>query len=336
MNTVIHMHPQFDLNDPETCKFDLVNPKPKDLLALQEVFNAKMKTNPDLGPLPVHTGWNNITPAIGINLLLRNPPGANRRLEPAKSFYYGNQMARDDWKATGQPILVDANGVLLDSQHRLYGGLIAGATFKSYVVTDIESIPNIFAYIDNGGVRNVKDALQTAGYNGVAQVIGNVIKFAEKVRLGLYNASGIGTAPVLSPAQLLSIINTYPNAKKAARSAASDWVDVSDYLHGRKVMVAYVGMRIIDLHGEDVADDFFEDIMQQGDNAPEYALALRREVEKDNRAERPMRPHHTAAMLIKVFNAWRKNETLGRRWMPQVNEDFPTLIEPVSQADAAE
>src|SRR5262245_556456 len=113
--------PAFNLDDPASLKLDLANPKPKDVMALAELFQTDIAANPELGPLPVQTGWCDITPAIAVNLLRRNRPGANRKLDPGTVLYYAGQMARNDWKATGQPVLVDNQQHLLDAQHRLYG-----------------------------------------------------------------------------------------------------------------------------------------------------------------------------------------------------------------------
>jgi len=211
----------------------------------------------------------------------------------------------------------------------------SGATINSYVIVDIENQPGLFAYIDNAATRTPAAALQTAGFNGVASVIVKVIKFAEEVRQGVYDTSGLDQLQRLSPAEILSLAKNYPNAQRASRSAASDWSDASEYLSGRKDIVAYVGMRIIDQHGEDVADDFFHEITNTGDGTPEQILALRTVVDKDLRSDKPMKRHHTAAMLIKVFNAWHRQESLGRRWMMMVNEDFPVLDDE-PQANAAE
>ena len=131
---VFNLQRAFDLSDPATLKLDLDNPKPKDVLALVEAFEADIKAKPDLGPLPVQTGWNEITPVIGVGLARRNRPGANRRIDPNTVFYYANQMARGQWKATGQPILFSEDGVLMDAQHRILAGIISGVTFTSYVV----------------------------------------------------------------------------------------------------------------------------------------------------------------------------------------------------------
>jgi hypothetical protein len=332
--TIIPIRPQFDLTDPSSCVLDLANPKPKEVFALQEAIDTAMRTGSDLGPLPVQTGWNDITPTIAMNLLHRNPPGHNRRLDPSKVFYYANQIAANDWKPTGQPVLIDTNENLADAQHRLYAGLISGRMFKSFVITGIQ--PGLFAYIDNAAARTAKDALQTAGFDGVASIIVNVIKFSEKVKHGVFNHVGSTRLAPFSPADILRLVANYPNAKKAARSAASDWSDVSDLLSGRKDVVAYIGMKIIELYDEDVADEFFENIAYTGEGASDYSVALHREVERDNRADKGMPKHHTAAMLIKIFNAWKGQTSLGRRWMPTINEDFPAFDGNTPQTEAAE
>lgn len=335
--SVLSLRPNFDLTAPSTLTFDLANPRPKELQALVETFEIATKANPDVGKLPVKTGWNDISPTTAVNLLLRNRPGANRRIDPATVFYYAKQMANDQWKATGQPSLIDKNGVLQDGQHRLYAGLISGVTFKSFIVTDVEPIPNLFAYIDNSRPRTAATALQTAGLNGVSAAIVKLIKIGEEIKAGVYNPSGAEKLPRLSPIDVLGLIGNYPNARMAARSAASDWLEVGEYLGNKRDIVGYLGMRIIDLHGEDVAFNFFEELMTVGDRTPDDPIAaLRKEVEKDARAEKPMKRHHMLATLIKAFNAWRKHEPLGRRWILLVNEDFPTIDPAEPQADAAE
>lgn len=336
MTVITGPRPAFDLNNPETLQLDLANPRAKDVLALVETFERSGQQ--DLGPLPVVTGWNDITPEIAIKLLKRNIPGANRKIDPATVFYYANQMARGDWKATGQPMLVDSNGHLVDSQHRNYAVVISGVTIKSFVVTDIEPIHGLFAYIDSSRVRTAATALQTAGLNGVSPVIAKVIKIGEEVRHGVYNPAGATRLPRMSPADVLHLSTAYPNAQKAARSAASDWSEAVSYLGDRKDIVAYLGMRIIDLCGEEKADDFFEEITDTSERAPEDPFAgLRKLVDKDRREEKPMKKQHMLAALIKVFNAWHTGEPLGRRWMLQVNEQFPVLAgsDAPAQSEAA-
>jgi len=331
--------PAFDLNDVATLKFDLSNLRAKDLQALVQTFEEAMRAHPELGPLPVSTGWVQIDGAKAVNLLLRNFPGANRKIVASTVFSYALMMARGDWKATGQPILIDANGVLRDAQHRLYASLVAGVCFQSYVITGIEPIDNLFAYIDTGRTRPAPVALQTAGLNGQSATIVRVIRLAEEVNNGVFDPTGLTRLPRLFPYEVLELAKQYPNALQAARSAASDWSGVVEYLgRQRKHVVAYFGMRIVDLHGEQVADEFMDQLLDldNGDSDDPIA-AFRKLLNKDKKKDVPMRPQYVLAALIKTFNAWHKHETLGRRWMLQVDEDFPVLEgPPPEQLEAAE
>lgn len=330
--------PRFDLSDPKTLILDLANPKPKDVVALDEAVQADAKGRPDLGPLPVKTGWNEITPTIALDLLRRNRPGANRPLEPQTVNYYALQMVHGQWKKTGQPILIDNSGHLADGQHRLYACLISGAAFETYVVSEIEVIPHLFAYIDNSKPRTAATALQTMGLNGTSGVIVKVIKLAEEVRLGVYDSAGLAKLPRLTPAEVLDLAANYPNAQMAARAAVTDWASVDDFLGGRrKDIVAYLGMRIADIYDADVADDFFHEIMDHDETTPDGPISdLHRVIERDNKKTKPLlkREHHLAAMIL-AFNAWKKGETLGKRWMQAVDEDLPRLVEPTPDEEEA-
>ena len=199
------------------------------MIALVEVFTEAMKANPDLGPLPVHTGWTEITPAKGINLLMRNLPGANRKVDPNTVIYYANQMEQCDWKATGQPILVDANGRLLDAQHRLLAGLISGMTFKSYVVTEIERTRSCSRTSTMRGRVPLRRRCRLPA-SWLSPIIVRMIKVAEEVKYGVYNPGGATKLARMSPATILRLSRHYPNAQKAARSAASDWAEAVESL----------------------------------------------------------------------------------------------------------
>jgi hypothetical protein len=329
----------YDLADPTSMILDLVNPKPKDVLAIHETFRTAMRANPDLGPLPVSTGWMDITPAIAINLLQRNHPGTNRWLNPAAVFYYARQMAADEWMPTGQPVLINVNDELKDAQHRMYAVVISGKTIRTYVITDIADIPNLFVYIDNiMAVRGATAALQTAGYNGTSPTIAKVLRFAEEVRLGIYSPAGNTRLARTTPAQVLNLIGHYPTAQNAAQSAATDWAGAAKYLGNRKDIVAYVGMRIIDVHGEEAADEFFADAIDDRAREPDHPItALRKEMDKNNRQLVPMKRQSLAANLILAFNAWATEASLGRRWLWNPDtEPFPDLVEAEPQAQAAE
>lgn len=333
--------PAYDLDHPSSMVLDLANPKPKELLAIHDVFRAAVRAGRPTGSLPVTTGWNDITPQIAVNLLLRNKPNGNRWLNPAAVFYYANQMAAGDWQPTGQPILIDADDELKDAQHRLYACLISGTMFRSFVVTGIEDIPNMFVYLDNiVRVRDATAALQTAGYNGVSPIIAKLLRFAEEIRLGVYGPAGLNKLARLSPAQVLQLAGRYLNAQNAAQAAASDFIDVVRYLNhkGGKEVVAYVTMRIIDEHDDDLAEEFFTELMDGSERPSDHPItAIRKEIDRGNRLLKPVKRQNLAANLILAFNAWQEEGTLRGRWVwNSANDAFPDIVAGVEQAEAAE
>ena len=116
--------------------------------------------------------------------------------------------------------------LLIDAQHRMLAGLISGVTFKSYVVTEIEPIPNLFAYIDNVRVRTAPAALQTAGLQRRVFAHHQVLKLGEEVKHGVFNPTGASRLARMSPADALRLVANYPNAQRASRSTMSDWYEV--------------------------------------------------------------------------------------------------------------
>ena len=320
----------YDFSKPETLILDLANAKPKDLLAMKESYEEAIK-GAVLGSLGMSTGWHKIGPALALELLKRNRPGANRKIDPATVFFYARQMADGEWMPTGQPILFDRDGKLNDAQHRLWGIVVSGATIETFVVTDIPVIPNGFAYIDNNRPRNAAAALQTSGLNGVSATIAKVVKIAEEVRLGVYDPSiGIERLPRQSPAEILRIAASYPNAQDAAHSAHTDWSGAVALVNKkRRDVIAYLGMRITDVYGPEVADEYMEEIAYDDETRSHDnpIAALRKAIAKDEAAP-VWRRHHYLAALIKAFNAWRSGEPLKGRWMLMVDETFPTVDAP--------
>ena len=309
--------------------FNLEELKAKFFEELKVKYDEWQKSEPLTGPLNLTTGWHDITPQQAEELLRRNRPGANCKasLSTILSDYVG-QMLHDQWKATGQPIIFDENGVLVDGQHRLWACLFSNTTIKSFVVTGVPAIPYLFAFIDNGKARNPAAALQTAGFNGVSPVIAHILKIKVDIETGSYTASMALSRPRMSPIDFVHLIGKYPNAKLAARLAASDYLDAVAMVGGNKPMVGYLAMETIHRYGPDVADDFFGEMTDfANDYEPDSAITgLRKLLVDDQKKERPMQRHQVLGNIIKAFNAWYTETPLKKRWAMLVNEDFPTFV----------
>ena len=323
-----------DLADPSTLIVDLANPKPKLILALGEMFGYAIKKNPSLGALPVTTGWNDIDPAKAVALLLRNRPGANRQISPTTIIYYAKQMAAGAWKKTGQAILIDSDGVLIDGQHRLYAAVVSGSTINSFVVTEVPAQVALFAYIDNSKARSSADALQTAGFNGVSPTIAKVIKFAHELELGCYNPAGPSRPSRMTPAELLGVVDKYPHVQAASRAATFDYKPMVDLVgSSKKYVIATFTMLVADLYGEETGfyevENFFDDVtnvdLSEADKH-EPAAALKKKLESSLNAKKAtLEPHEVMAALIKAFNAWKKGATIKTFVVLDAGQKMPKL-----------
>jgi hypothetical protein len=310
--------------------FDINTDKAKRFEELAELYGQWHVQEPVEGPPPIDTGVHVITPQVAEELLRRNLPGANRKASLSTIAYYAAQMKAGEWQLTGQAIIFDANGRLIDGQQRLWACLLSGVSFTTWVVTNIPSVPHLFAYIDNSRSRTPANALQTAGFNGVSPTIAAILKISAEI--GGYTASSTGRHARISPVEYVRMAQQRPSAKKAARLASSDWEDAVT-LVGHKDVVGYLGMRIIDLFGQQTADDFFGELTDlEGSYGPDSAsIGLRKLLLADQLKDKPMKRHQVLGNAIKAFNAWYASEPLKKRWFMAAHEEFPTFIEPGEQ-----
>jgi hypothetical protein len=106
----------------------------------------------------------------GTRTLVFDPPMAeavltyntgNRRISKRKLAILAGQMAAGDFANTGEPIIMSANGVLNDGQHRLLAVMESGATVDLDVRFGIPR--HVFAKTDTGASRNAADVLTIKG-----------------------------------------------------------------------------------------------------------------------------------------------------------------------------
>lgn len=315
--------------------FDINADKAKRFEELVEKYGQWHTQEPADGPLPIATGVHTITAEMAEQLLRRNLPGANRKAVLATIIYYANQMKVGDWPLTGQPIIFDSAGKLIDGQHRLWACLFAGVSFTTFVVTGIPGQDHLFAYIDNSRSRSPANALQTAGFNGVSPTIAAILKIGAEI--GGYTASSTGRHARIPPIQFVKMADAHPNAKRAARLASSDWDDAVTLI-GHKDVVGYLGMRIMELHDQETADNFFGELtdLEGTYDADSAVMGLRKLLLADQVKDKPMKRHQVLGNAIKAFNAWHSGESLKKRWFMAAHEGFPAFAEPQSVDEGAE
>jgi len=294
------------------------------------------RRNQETLPLDLANGWRIVTQEDAEGMLLRNPVGANRRPTLSTVKYYAKQMAKGDWKKTGQPVIFDSSGVLLDAGHRLWAAYLSGSSFPTYVIGDVPPDPTVFAYIDNGKARNAADALATAGLNGLSKTLAQVVNIAMHYEQGRYTASTKKSLDKVTPIEVVHYVQENENLRLAARLMAGEYKAAREILF-HKDIASFLAFRIVDLHGESVLDGFMTElgIVPEEPQEGSPIAALQKVMADDERAAEPMAKHQVLGHAIKAFNAWVTGEQV-RKLTLRVNEAFPRFVQPQPVQQAAE
>lgn len=107
----------------------------------------------------MHITMQTITPADAKDLLGANTN--NRKLRADRVELYARHMTNGDWAETGEPIIIAADGELLNGQHRLHACVLADVAFTTAVVRDAD--PNVFQFLDSGLPRAAGDLVAQMG-----------------------------------------------------------------------------------------------------------------------------------------------------------------------------
>lgn len=117
-----------------------------------------------------------ITPQVALEMLKANL--ANRPIRKHRVNLYAVDIAEGTFVLSGESIIVDWDGNLLNGQHRLLGCIKADTPFESVVVRGVD--PAAFDHIDTGMGRTGGDILRKMGvlrYNSVAAAIRLVLGY---------------------------------------------------------------------------------------------------------------------------------------------------------------
>jgi len=101
-----------------------------------------------------------ITPDMAKKILAHRNKN-NRPIRYTHLEKLSDAIEKDEWKVTNQGIAFDADGNLIDGQHRLAAILQTRKTVKMMVATNMDA--NIFDVVDTGSKRSTGDALDILG-----------------------------------------------------------------------------------------------------------------------------------------------------------------------------
>lgn len=250
-----------------------------------------------------------IYPAQAKKMLERARP--NRKLRNSRVDRIKNDIITGNWRITGETIIFDDDGYLVDGQHRLWACVSAGLPIDTYIVTGGID-PDSMSYIDTGAARTPGDALAMLGRSD-ANHLAATCRWIHRYRT---NAMRYELTHLPRPA-LIEIIEKYPTIANSLQQGH----------RMKKLLLPSLGAALHWLMAQadqPLADKYFHELAY---GAPVNTLpsAVVREVLLSNLMHRAkLRPYHLAAIVIKGWNHTYNNRKVKMiRWYP----DSPTKPE---------
>lgn len=258
-----------------------------------------------------------ITPSMAQKWL--NTMGRNRTLKQALLKRIVADIQNDRWRITGEPIIFDNYGKLIDGQHRLQGCVLAKKSIKCYVIKGgIDE--DALTHIDTGASRTPGDVLtikgQTEG-NNLAATCRWIYRYEnDDMALGLLPYSREDLIERIEK-DIKGLRYSMMYGKKTGKFLSPSLTTALHYLMAKKDPI--------------LADQFFLDIADgigADKNDPGYLL---RECLIRNKFRQSRFPqHHMAALWIKAWNAIRSGRRTLKRlvWYPTggTAEGYPKII----------
>lgn len=220
----------------------------------------------------------------------------NRREKSTAIDRYARDMAADDWKLTGQPIIFGASGRLLDGQNRLMACIKANRPFRSAVVRGAPNDSQVV--IDSGCARNTADALTMNGHKGGLH-LASAISWVWKILGGKCRHQNI----VPTRTESLEIIAIHPSLENCV-------ADVGKFNPFGGPGIGGALKYLFSMVDSSAAHQFFDDMKSgAGLEADDPVLVARNAMMGESGSSRRF-TYVKAAFLIKAWNARRRQATM--------------------------
>lgn len=237
-----------------------------------------------------------VTPATAARLLANN--ARNRRLDLPSVERYRSDMAADRWRLNGQTLKLSRQGRLIDGQHRCRAAVLAGRSFMTLVVSDLDEAA--FHSLDTGNHRGFAEVLKALGERGKA----SNLAAATRVLWQLENGPDFGQVP--SSAELLAYLGT-------AQSLRSSLWAGRNRFKGLRASSSVALHFIFSQQNADKADEFFARLRDGANLEPHSPiLVLRNRLIEMMAPSAPVRVTEAEkmALTIKAWNVFRSGREI--------------------------
>jgi hypothetical protein len=259
-----------------------------------------------------------ITPAKARQYLATR--ATNRVISEAAVIEYAMLMDQDRWVLNGSTIVFDADGHLIDGQHRLSACDLANKSFETYVVRGVEDT-KAMATIDTGRVRSHTDVWTIAGrkHASLTSTIAIMTFLHERGRIGWHGViseripRGSGLAAKLKAMPTRRSIVAKDQLLAYGEPLMSELVEAARAVERSKAGKIFGVQPVGALYffaarkGKAAAEQFLIDIGSGvGLNIGDPALAVREHViTRKVKAGAKLNRGYIFGMLIKAWNARR-------------------------------
>lgn len=148
-----------------------------------------------------------LTPEVGQAMLDRNGR-TQRNVKEQHILEMIDDIKNDRFPFTGQTIIQDTNGDLIDGQHRIRAVITAGKPILVLVVRNVD--PDAYFAIDNTARRQVADVMRADGYDNVT-ALGCALRHLDRYQNGKLMGMGSYTQSRLSTPAARELIMEHPN-----------------------------------------------------------------------------------------------------------------------------
>jgi hypothetical protein len=234
----------------------------------------------------------------------QRPPSAKRLRSMTRDAISGV------WQVTGVPLIFDDQGRLIDGQHRCRIFLASEHFPVVLVVSGVK--PVAFTGIDRVLPRSPSAEFKARGIKNYSRMASVAIRFA-------ITDEGFSQGEAVSVQEAL---DAYYRHERILEDCLNRWRDLEHLI--TPTNRHYLAAQIIEKHGEEVASKFFDALITGIGPQPIMTLRKRLMSEAAKPGRGRMESREQLALMIKAFNAWRDNRSLGLiKWV--IGEEFPKL-----------
>jgi hypothetical protein len=260
-----------------------------------------------------------VTPRTAESWLKKNT--RNRSLRETRVFGLVGVLQRDEWRLTGDCVVFDTEGALLNGQHRLTAIVESGVAADLVVLRGVE--PEAQDVMDRGLPRSLADTLKMRGHKswfGLASALNWTFRLDYIERTGNVHYSVPGERPTTP--QALKVLEDNPDLPTYVKDA----LPVVRMLKLRNGLTAalYHRFALIDPNDADAFMDRLCSGLELTATSPIHHL--RKMLVLDANATARMPDYRVAAVTCKAWNAWREGkpvQSLAWKYGGTQKEAFP-------------